>query len=237
MHLTGTAGGPLPNQMFCCLVISPPGRAICESKSILRDAIKGHRSPYQDGDIPHRDVSENNIIAADAENEKDQGGMLIDLGTATVLDNGSSKAGSRIGTVQFMVIQALEGKPHTYRHDLESFLRVFVGDNLLRQGPRRGLADGKPASRLVCRRGIRKDGKAEESGYGQDGIQEGHRRAPSAIRGITKPPAEEPRDILFPCLDGLFAGTDTDPTAINSLYDDMAIAFEKAIKTYKQSPP
>lgn len=53
----------------------------------------------------------------------------------------------------------------------------------------------------------------------------------------SKPPAEEPRDILFPYLDGLFAGTDTDPTAINSLYDGMAIAFEKAIKTYKQSPP
>ena len=31
-----------------------------------------------------------------------------------------------IGTIQFMAIEVLEGKGHTYQHDLESFFYVFI---------------------------------------------------------------------------------------------------------------
>jgi hypothetical protein len=37
-----------------------------------------------------------------------------------------SGARHRTGTMQFMAIEVLEGKGHTYRHDLESFFYVFV---------------------------------------------------------------------------------------------------------------
>jgi serine/threonine protein kinase len=115
------------NRIFCCLVVSPPGRAIHEFESVLeflevcRDVIKGHRSLYQDGKILHRDISKNNIIITDAEKEKDPSGMLIDLDLAKELDSGPTGARHRTGTMEFMAIEVLEGKAHTYRHDLESF--------------------------------------------------------------------------------------------------------------------
>lgn len=120
------------NRIFCCLVISPPGRAIDRFKSIgefleaCRDAIKGHRSLYQDGKILHRDISKNNIIIADARNDGDPKGMLIDLDLAKELNSRLSGARHRTGTMEFMAIQVLEGHAHTYRHDLESFFYVFL---------------------------------------------------------------------------------------------------------------
>nr|KMM68937.1 hypothetical protein CPAG_05260 [Coccidioides posadasii RMSCC 3488] len=56
------------NRILRCLVISPAGRPIYEYHSptellkSLRDAIKAHRSLYTEGNILHRDISENNII-------------------------------------------------------------------------------------------------------------------------------------------------------------------------------
>jgi serine/threonine protein kinase len=120
------------NRIFCCLVVSPPGRAIHEFESVLeflevcRDVIKGHRSLYQDGKILHRDISKNNIIITDAEKEEDPSGMLIDLDLAKELDSGPSGARHRTGTMEFMAIEVLEGRAHTYRHDLESFFYVFL---------------------------------------------------------------------------------------------------------------
>ena len=51
----------------------------------LRDATKAHRSLYLDGNIPHRDISENNIIITDPENADGNSGMLIDLDLAKKL--------------------------------------------------------------------------------------------------------------------------------------------------------
>jgi hypothetical protein len=51
--------------------------------------------------------------------------MLIDLDLARELVNLPSKASHRTGTMQFVAIDLLQGKGHTYRHDLESFLKAF----------------------------------------------------------------------------------------------------------------
>ena len=124
--------GSFDNRIFCCLVVSPPGRAIDRFESIVeyleacRDAIKGHRSLYQDAKILHRDVSKNNIIIADAENDADPRGMLIDLDLAKELNSGLSEARHQTGTMEFMAIEVLQGYAHTYRHDLESFFYVFL---------------------------------------------------------------------------------------------------------------
>lgn len=59
------------NRIFSCLIISPAGRAIHNYESplelleALRDAIKAHRSLYLEGNVLHRDISENNIIITD----------------------------------------------------------------------------------------------------------------------------------------------------------------------------
>jgi len=80
--------GSFDNRIFSCLIISPPGWAIYDFESIkefleaCRDMIKAHRSPYYEGKILHRDISENNTIVTDAESEGDPRGMLIDLDLA-----------------------------------------------------------------------------------------------------------------------------------------------------------
>jgi hypothetical protein len=141
MGLETPKDGSFDNRIFSCLVISPPGRPINEFKSVrefleaCRDFIKAHRSLYYDGKILHRDISENNIIVTDAEGEGDPRGMLIDLDLAKELDSGPSGARHRTGTMEFMAIEVLEGRAHTYRHDLESFFYVFsVGHYPLRPG-------------------------------------------------------------------------------------------------------
>jgi serine/threonine protein kinase len=92
----------------------------------LCDAIAGHKSLFENGKILHRDVSEKNIIITEHASEGGRKGRLIDLDLAKELDNVSSGARHRTGTMQFMAIEVLEGKGHTYRHDLESFFYVFL---------------------------------------------------------------------------------------------------------------
>lgn len=92
----------------------------------LRDAIRAHRSLYQAGNILHRDVSEANIILTHQNSVKDFTSILIDLDIARKKNHCSSGAPRRTGTMLFMAIEALRGKPHTYRHDLESFLYVLI---------------------------------------------------------------------------------------------------------------
>ncbi|CZS92412.1 uncharacterized protein RAG0_02864 [Rhynchosporium agropyri] len=120
------------NRIHYCLVTSPAGRPLREHQSVkelleaLRDAIRGHKSLLEDGKILHRDVSENNIIITDFSAKGASKGRLIDLDLAKELDSKPSGARHRTGTMQFMAIEVLEGKGHTYRHDLESFFYVFL---------------------------------------------------------------------------------------------------------------
>jgi hypothetical protein len=66
MSLTGPNDGPFDNRILSYLVISPPGRPIREFNSVkefleaCRDIIKALRSLYHDGNILHRDISDNN---------------------------------------------------------------------------------------------------------------------------------------------------------------------------------
>jgi hypothetical protein len=120
------------NRVYSCLIISPAGRVISDFRTIrelleaLRDAIRGHRSLYETGNILHRDISSNNIIITKPEMAGGFNGMLIDLDLAKVRDSGSSGARHQIGTMQFMAVEVLRKTDHTYRHDLESFFYVLL---------------------------------------------------------------------------------------------------------------
>jgi Fungal protein kinase len=130
--LVGCESETYGNRIHCCLVVSPAGqplyvyRSVRELLEALRDSIRGHKSLLEDGRILHRDISKNNIIITEAATDRDPKGMLIDLDLAKELDSVPSRASHRTGTMQFMAIEVLQGKGHTYRHDLESFFYVLI---------------------------------------------------------------------------------------------------------------
>jgi serine/threonine protein kinase len=157
-------------------------------------------SLYQNGKILHRDISENNVIITDAENEGEPKGMLIDLDLAKELDSGPSGARHRTGTMEFMAIEVLEGTAHTYRHDLESFFYAFIWV-VIRYGQERG-------------RGLLKTSRLRDwykGTYDQIADINGRHMDRKGFRGMfdgLKELAEELRRTLFPIRDeSLFTGT------------------------------
>jgi hypothetical protein len=122
------------NRTFICVVISPAGRSLTTFKDrlellqVLRDAVKAHRSLFQDGIILHRYMSVGNIIIVEPRREGDPRGMLIDFDVVVDLafapnPNIVNVAGDR----PFMAIGILKQRsPHRYRYDLESLLYTFL---------------------------------------------------------------------------------------------------------------
>jgi hypothetical protein len=115
-----------------CVVTAPLGYPLEEYRSVPEfleafcDAIEGHKSLYLDGNILHRDVSAGNIIILEKTKEKQQRGMLIDLDLAVDMATDSAALAQGAGTQPYIAIGVLNGEPHTYRHDLESFLYLFI---------------------------------------------------------------------------------------------------------------
>jgi hypothetical protein len=236
MHPRDADDESFDNRIFCCLVVSPPGRAIHEFKSVLeflvacRDVIKGHKSLYQDGKILHRDVSVNNIIITDAENGEGPTGMLIDLDLAKELGSGPSGARHRTGTMEFMAIEVLKGMAHTHRHDLESFFYVFLwviiryGQETEKNLPETSrLRDWYKGSYDHIAR-IKKGDMSE--------FEEITAEFPPMFEDV-KGLAEELRDILFGT-GRLFTGTYKKPEDCDRMYDGMINAFERTIEAHRQ---
>lgn len=119
----------LVNWIFSYVVITPYGQALWQFKTTVellmtfRDAIMAHKSLYQNGKILHQDISPENIIITETDNEEDPRRMLIDL---IELDVGPEREGRFIGSRPFMAIKVLKRDLHTYCHDPESFFYVFL---------------------------------------------------------------------------------------------------------------
>ncbi|KAM3518026.1 hypothetical protein MY4038_010201, partial [Beauveria bassiana] len=116
------------NRTLICTITSPLGRPLrtfqshIELLQVFQDAIICHRSLYYDAKILHCDISPGNIIILDHQDKEQPKGVLIDLDSAINL-NEALEAGFRMtSTRPFMAIGVLRNEPHTYRHDLESFL-------------------------------------------------------------------------------------------------------------------
>ena len=218
------------NRIFCCLVVSPPGRSIDQFKSIVeyleacRDAIKGHWSLYQDAKILHRDVSKNNIIITDAKNNTDPRGMLIDLDLAKELDHCPSGARHRTGTMEFMAIEVLDGHTHTYRHDLDSFFYVFLWIIIRHKPPRESILRKWYIGSYATIANVNSGHMLKDRFRN---ILDEFPREFDVLKDI----AEELRKTLFPVRDGtIFRGTYRDH---NKLYTPMVNAFDKAIVKMK----
>jgi len=225
------------NRLFCCLAISPAGRAISEFDSIpelltaLRDAIKAHKSLYIQGGILHRDISENNIIITDPEKADGFTGMLIDLDLAKIVGSGRSGARHQTGTMQFMAIGVLRKVAHTYRHDLESFFYVLLWISARRAWDNFGSwFEGRPKQSELTKWYT---GSFDNIAFTKEGYMRAGRfeyilmEFPRAFDRI-KPLCRAVRGILFPLLeDGeLDTGTPSDP---ENLYDSIIQAFDDAI--------
>ena len=141
---TRSANEPFIDRVLSCQALEPAGRPLDSFTSVtellraLRDAIKAHRSLFLDGKILHRDISPNNIIMTDPNKTDGFSGMLIDTDLATGVDisGESQRSGAQqmTGTLKYMAIEVIQlairdahhDLEHTYRHDLESFLYVFL---------------------------------------------------------------------------------------------------------------
>lgn len=193
---------------------------------MFRDAIKCHRSLYYDAKILHQDISPGNMIILDGQDEGKPQGILIDLDSAIELAEGVGTKFDITGTKPFMAIGVLKSERHTYRHDLESFLYVFLWtiitnhpDNPPETSKLRQWSSGDWGE-LAVRKSL---------DMGQDGFQ-------TILGGFTpefhslKPLAESLRQVLFPLRAGIvWTGTDGSPEAVDKLYDGMIRAFEEAI--------
>lgn len=221
------------NRILACMVTSPVGRPLhtfqscLELLQVLRDAIKCHRSLYRDGGILHQDVSHGNVIIL---NEQEQGkpkGILIDLDSAIELDKEEeTEIGSITGTRPFMAIGVLKRERHTYRHDLESFLYVFLWTIITNH------TESLPETSKL-RQWSRGD-------YGELAVHKSQDMKKNEFQTILeefppelhtlKPLADRLRQVLFPLKDGvIWTGTDNSPEAVEELYEEMICAFEEAI--------
>jgi hypothetical protein len=71
-------------------------------------------------------MSASNIIITNPQREGDPHGLLIDLDVAMNLLVGPRTPNEVVGTRAFMSLGILKCRRHTYPHDLESFLYVFL---------------------------------------------------------------------------------------------------------------
>jgi hypothetical protein len=220
------------NRILACIVTSPVGRSLhtfqslTELLQVFRDAIKCHQSLCYDAKILHQDISPGNMIILDGQDEGKPKGILIDLDSAIELAEGLGTDFGITGTRSFMAIGVLKGECHTYRHDLESFLYVFLWtiitnhtENPPETSKLRQWSNGD-WNELAARKSLDMDQDSFQ-GILEEFIPDFH---------LLKPLAESPRQILFPLRDGvIWTGTGGSPEAVDKLYDGMIRTFEEAI--------
>lgn len=199
-----------------------------ELLEVLRDAVKCHRSLYYDAGILHQDVSPGNVIIHDPGVGGTQKGALIDLDSGIEFDQEFDREFGITGTRPFMGIGLLRGEPHTYRHDLESFLYVFLWVVLCNH-------QENPPESSKLRQWSRGDWGELAACKARDMSKQGFSRILDEFHGefhSLAPLAERLREIIIPLRNGaLWTGTDESQGAVKSAYDEIIRAFEDAIGT------
>ncbi|CRL22818.1 Tyrosine-protein kinase, active site [Penicillium camemberti] len=201
-----------------------------ELLQVLRDAIKAHRSLFQDAQILHQDVSAQNIIIVDSPGQQGSRGIMIDLDVAQNLAEGPRTPGEVTGTRPFMSIGILRRRRHTYRHDLESFLYVLLWTVISNgaQNPPRTSALRQWNQGTWDESAMRKTQDMTDTNFGRILAEF------NPEHQLLKPVAENMRQLLFPIKDeAIWTGTDSSPKAVNELYDGIIDAFEVAISQQK----
>ncbi|RSL54458.1 hypothetical protein CEP51_014708 [Fusarium floridanum] len=131
----------LPNRVHRRVILRDYGKPIykASSRSALLAAfdhcIKGHESLHKAGFL-HRDISVNNLMINEDDNNPSWPSFLIDLDLAIKESReAASGAKGKTGTRAFMAIGALLGEQHSFMHDLESFFWVLFWICIHYDGP------------------------------------------------------------------------------------------------------
>lgn len=218
------------NRVLTCLIFNPIGwpvhtwRNSSELLIVLRDAVKAHRSLLQDAHLLHRDISAGNIIITGT--DKEPKGLLIDLDRAMNLEKEQPAAGSIVGTRLFTAIGLLNLDVQTYRHDLESFLYLFIwliicqGEEALPSHSRiKPWAQGSRAESAEAKvRDMKEDGFRMVLDEFDPKYEHLKALAWDLRAAVFKPDAN----------DELWLGTDTTKAGTDSIYDQMIASLDKA---------
>ncbi|OAA64472.1 Protein kinase-like domain protein [Niveomyces insectorum RCEF 264] len=132
----------IPNRVHRRVVLCDYGKPIykASSRSALLAAfdgcIEGHESLRHKAGLLHRDISINNLMINENNNNPSWPSFLIDLDLAVREQRGgASGAKGKTGTKAFMAIGALLGEQHSFMHDLESFFWVLFWICIHYNGP------------------------------------------------------------------------------------------------------
>ncbi|KAH8172243.1 Tyrosine-protein kinase, active site protein [Sarocladium implicatum] len=227
-----------------CIATAPHGRALASFKTIsealyaLRDAVKAHRSLYNQGRYLHCDISRNNIIIPDFVPTSDAPrGILIDFDECVELDAtiaptkdepGAPTAVEIRGTRAFIAIGLMRGSPHTYRHDLESFLYVLIYLAIARHAH-----DPPMTSRLNAWQTLDPWPDLAAKKLGMIGDEKAWHVLMEEFTPSFEPYvwlAGKLRALLFRTEEGgVFLGTEDGDEAREKLYDAVIDAFQRAI--------
>ena len=128
---TKAGSGTIPNRVHRRVILRDYGIPIYKASSraallaALEGCIEGHESLHKAG-ILHRDISINNLMINEDNDNTSWPSFLIDLDLAIKEQrDGASGAQGKTGTRAFMAIGALLGEQHSFMHDLESFFWVL----------------------------------------------------------------------------------------------------------------
>ncbi|KAH7237825.1 hypothetical protein B0J15DRAFT_553838, partial [Fusarium solani] len=135
------AASIVPNRVHRRLIVRDYGMPIykASSRSALLAAfercIEGHESLHRAG-LLHRDVSINNLMINEDDDNPSWPAFVIDLDLAIKESReAASVAKGKTGTRAFMAIGALLGEQHSFMHDLESFFWVLFWICIHYNGP------------------------------------------------------------------------------------------------------
>lgn len=131
----------LPNRIHRRVILRDYGKPIYKASSrlallaALEGCIEGHQSLHKAG-LLHRDISINNLMINEDDENPSRRAFLIDLDLAIKAQReGASGAKGKTGTRAFMAIGALLGQDHSFMHDLESFFWVLFWTCVHYNGP------------------------------------------------------------------------------------------------------
>jgi serine/threonine protein kinase len=134
-----------PNRVHRRIVLRDFGKPIYKASSrasllsAMKACIEGHESLRSKAGILQRDISTNNLMINEDEENPSWRAFLIDLDLAIKeRREGTSGAKGKTGTRVFMAIGVLLGEQHSFMHDLESFFWVLFWLCIHYDGPNQG---------------------------------------------------------------------------------------------------
>ncbi|KAK7420129.1 hypothetical protein QQZ08_010543 [Neonectria magnoliae] len=129
---TKAGGDAVSNRVHRRVILRDYGKPIYKASSpsallaALEGCIEGHESLRRKAGLLHRDISINNLMINEDDDNLSWPSFLIDLDLAVREQReGASGAKGKTGTRAFMAIGALLGEQHSFMHDLESFFWVL----------------------------------------------------------------------------------------------------------------